>query len=173
MRAVRMMQVAIDQIVDMIAVRVGPDLRMAVVGSPAYFQRNPKPKSPHDLTQHNCITIRQGDDAYGTWRLNSPAAESEPIKVRGNLATNDGEIAVNWALDGHGILLRSEWDIAPQLRDGQLVRLLEPWAGTAADIHAIWPPHHQLSARVRAFVDFLAERFADFRPGADESVTGR
>ncbi len=65
---------------------------------------------PNDLARHNCILIRQGDDAYGTWHLAS-RNNREAFQVRGNLRTNDGEIAVNGALAGHGLLKRAEWGI--------------------------------------------------------------
>jgi LysR family transcriptional activator of dmlA len=79
--------------------------------------------------RHNCICIRQGDEAYGTWRLvrgtgSEGTGPGETVKVRGNLTTNDGEIAVNWALDGHGILMRAEWDIERYLESGRLVQVL-------------------------------------------------
>ena len=76
--------------------------------------------------------------------------------MRGNLSTNDGEIAVNWALAGHGIVLRAEWDIARYLRSGRLRQVLENWQAPPADIHAVYPVRHQGTARVRAFVDHLA-----------------
>ena len=79
--------------------------------------------------------------------------------MRGNLTTNDGEIAVNWALDGHGILMRAEWDIERYLRNGRLVHVLPQCHTPDADIHAVYPQRHQLAARVRAFVDFLAVSF--------------
>ena len=79
------------------------------------------------------------------------------------LFRSHGEIAVDWALTGHGIILRSEWDIAADLRAGRLVRVLPDWIGIAADIHAIYPQRHLLTAKVRAFVDFLDERFAPWR----------
>ena len=114
---------------------------------------------PNDLTRHNCIGIRQGDEAYGVWRLTSgrgKSATTEAVKTRGNLTTNDGEIAVNWALDGHGILMRAEWDIERYLRSGRLVQVLPQYHTPDADIHAVYPQRHQLAARVRAFVDFVA-----------------
>ena len=80
----------------------------------------------------------------------------EAIKTRGNLATNDGEIAVNWALDGHGILMRAEWDIERHLKNGRLVQVLPQYATPDADIHAVYPQRHQMASRVRAFVDFVA-----------------
>ena len=117
------------------------------------------PKVPNDLTRHNCISIRQGEEAYSLWRLSSgrgKAASTEAVKTRGNLSTNDGEIAVNWALAGHGILMRAEWDIERYLTNGRLVQVLPQYFTPDADIHAVYPQRHQLAARVRAFVDFVA-----------------
>ena len=82
------------------------------------------------------------------------------MKVRGNLATNDGEIAVGWTLDGHGILMRAEWDIERYVRTGRLVQVLPQFFMPDADIHAVYPQRHQLAARVRAFVDFIALSFS-------------
>jgi DNA-binding transcriptional LysR family regulator len=120
------------------------------------------PKVPSELARHNCIGIRQGEVAYGVWRLASgrgKSATAEAIKTRGNLSTNDGEIAVNWALDGHGILMRAEWDISRYLKSGRLVQVLPQYVTPDADIHAVYPQRHQLAARVRAFVDFVAQAF--------------
>jgi DNA-binding transcriptional LysR family regulator len=61
-------------------------------------------------------------------------------------------------------VLRSEWDVAADLREGRLRRVLAPWVGQSADIHAVYPHRHLLTAKVQVFLDFLAERFADFRP---------
>jgi len=117
---------------------------------------------PNDLARHNCIGIRQGEEAYGVWRLTSGRgrhARTESVRTRGNLATNDGEIAVNWALEGHGILMRAEWDINRYLRSGRLVQVLPQYFTPDADIYAVYPQRHQLAARVRTFVDFLALSF--------------
>ena len=137
--------------------------RRLLVAAPSYLARAGEPKAPQDLSRHNCIGIRQGDEAYGLWRL-APLRGKETrelaIKTRGNLATNDGEIAVQWALAGLGILMRAEWDVARYLDSGRLVQVLPSWRTPDADIHAVWPQRHQHSARVRAFVDFLAAAFA-------------
>lgn len=141
-----------------IARRIAPNRRL-LCASPAYLARRGMPKVPNDLTQHNCIGIRQGEEAYGVWRLSSGRGRSatvEAIKTRGNLTTNDGEIAVNWALEGHGVLMRAEWDIDRYLRNGRLVHVLPQYHTPEADIHAVYPQRHQLAARVRAFVDFVA-----------------
>jgi DNA-binding transcriptional LysR family regulator len=136
--------------------------RRLLCAAPAYLAKHGIPKVPNDLTKHNCIGIRQGEEAYGVWRLaigRGRSASTESIKTRGNLATNDGEIAVNWALDGHGILMRAEWDIKRYLRNGRLVPVLPQYFTPDADIYAVYPQRHQLAARVRAFVDVLALSF--------------
>ena len=141
-----------------IARHVAPNRRL-LCAAPAYLARHGTPKVPQDLVRHNCIGIRQGEEAYGVWRLSSGRGRSlstETVKTRGNLSTNDGEIAVNWALDGHGVLLRAEWDIERYLKNGRLVQVLTQYHTPDADIHAVYPQRHQLSARVRAFVDFVA-----------------
>ncbi|HJV71674.1 LysR substrate-binding domain-containing protein [Ideonella sp.] len=144
-----------------IARHIAPNRRL-LCAAPSYLARHGIPKVPHELTRHNCIGIRQGEEAYGVWRLASgrgKAAAVEAVKIRGNLTTNDGEIAVNWALDGHGILMRAEWDIERFLRTGRLVQVLPQYHTPDADIYAVYPQRHQLAARVRAFVDFVALTF--------------
>jgi LysR family transcriptional regulator, transcriptional activator for dmlA len=140
-----------------IARHVAPNRRL-LCAAPAYLARHGTPKSPGELSKHNCIGIRQGEEAYGVWRLTSgrgKGAKTEAVKTRGTLSTNDGEIAVNWALDGHGILMRAEWDIERFLRNGRLVQVLPQCHTPDADIYAVCPQRHQLAARVRTFVDFV------------------
>ncbi len=137
--------------------------RRLLCAAPSYLARHGQPKTANDLTHHSCIGIRQGDEAYGVWRLISGRGthrRTEAVKTRGNLSTNDGEIAVNWALDGHGILMRAEWDIERHLRSGRLVQVLPQYETPDADIYAVYPQRHRLSARVRAFVDFIAAALA-------------
>ncbi len=144
-----------------IARYVAPNRRL-LCAAPAYLKRHGAPKTPGDLARHACIGIRQGEEAYGLWRL-SPAkgrpGRAESVKTRGPLSTNDGEIAVKWALDGHGILLRAEWDVAAYLQSGRLVQVLPQYVTPDADIYAVYPQRHQLAARVRVFVDFVAQGF--------------
>jgi len=142
----------------LVARLVAPNRRL-LCASPAYLAREGMPRTPQDLPQHNVIAIRQGDEGHGQWRLRS-GKQVVTVKVRGNLSTNDGEIAVNWALAGHGIVMRAEWDIARYLRSGRLKPVLEGWQTPPADIYAVYPQRHQVSARVRVFVDYLAAHFA-------------
>ena len=137
--------------------------RRLLCAAPAYLATRDLPLEPRDLAAHACIVIRENHQSFNNWEL-SDGLRRISVKVRGPLSSNHGEVAVDWALAGHGILLRSEWDVAPYLRGGQLVRVLEPWAGAAADIHAVYPQRHHLSATVRVFLDFLADRFSEFRP---------
>lgn len=143
----------------MIARKLAHNKRI-LCASPAYLERHGTPTTPTQLNDHNCIGIRQGEDAYGVWRLSETACNgdilAESVRVRGNLTTNDGEIAVRWALDGHGILIRAQWDIQRYLKEGRLVQVLSQYATPDADIYAVYPEHHRSATRVKAFVDFLA-----------------
>ena len=132
--------------------------RRLLCASPGYLARHGTPRSPADLARHNCISIHHGGQAYGLWRLTS-GRRTESVKVTESMSTNDGDIAVAWALDGHGILMRAEWDIAKYLRSGRLRQVLGNYSTPPADIYAVYPQRHQLAARVRAFVDFLTLSF--------------
>jgi DNA-binding transcriptional LysR family regulator len=135
-----------------------------VVASPAYLKKFGTPKTPADLAKHNCIGIRQGDEAYGLWRFTTAKGkakeqQTESIKIRGNLTTNDGGVALNWALDGHGVLLRAQWDVEKYLQSGKLVQLLPNYSSPDADIYAIYAERHRTSVRVKALIDFVAAAF--------------
>ena len=135
-----------------------------VVASPAYLKKFGTPKTPADLAKHNCIGIRQGDEAYGLWRFTTAKGkakeqQTESIKIRGNLTTNDGGLALNWALDGHGVLLRAQWDVEKYLQSGKLVQLLPNYSSPDADIYAIYAERHRTSVRVKALIDFVAAAF--------------
>jgi DNA-binding transcriptional LysR family regulator len=145
--------------VRVIARKIASNQRL-LCASPAYIARLGEPKTTADLARHNFISIRQGDEAYGVIKLTrGRTGKTETLKTRGNLTTNDGSIAVQWALDGHGILMRAEWDIRSHLAQGQLVQLLPQCHTPDADIYAVYPAQHKSAARVRAFVDFVAESF--------------
>jgi LysR family transcriptional regulator, transcriptional activator for dmlA len=158
-----------DQAFD-IGIRIGemPDARIIarkiasnrrlLCASPSYLKEHDAPAIPRDLQKHKCIVLRENEAAYGTWHLNR-GKRQETIKVRGALSTNDGEIALEWALAGHGILIRSEWDVAPYLRSGRLSQVLEEWTLPSSDIFAVYPERLNLSAKVTAFVDFVSDRF--------------
>lgn len=145
-----------------IARRIAANRRL-ICAAPSYLEQHGMPRVPSDLEHHSCIGIRQGEQGYGIWHLKS-GQRSQTVKVRGSLSTNDGEIAVNWALEGHGLLMRAEWDIAKYLQSGRLRQVLPNWHTPEADIYAVFPYEIQTAARVRAFVDFVAEAFSASTP---------
>ncbi|WP_191576097.1 LysR family transcriptional regulator [Achromobacter insolitus] len=147
----------------LIARKIAPNRRL-VCASPGYLKKHGTPATPHDLARHQCIVLRQNDAAYGLWRF-TKGRRSETVKVRGNLSSNDGEVTLTWGLAGLGILQRAEWDLARYLRSGRLVQVLEDYALPQADIYAVFPERHHLSAKVRVFVDFLVAYFGEGSEG--------
>ena len=146
-----------------IARLIAPNKRI-LVASPAYIKEYGEPKSPSELIKHNCIGIRQGDEGYGLWRFSSGKGKSkneftDSAKVRGNLTTNDGGIAVNWALDGRGIVLRAEWDVTQHLKSGRLIQVMKNFETPDADIYAVYAERHKTSVRVKTLIDFAIASF--------------
>ncbi|WP_144143289.1 LysR family transcriptional regulator [Paraburkholderia sp. BCC1884] len=142
----------------LVARKIAPNRRF-LCASPDYLARAGTPATPRDLQRHQCIVLRESDAAYGTWHLHR-GRKQETVKVRGGLSTNDGETALSWALDGHGVLMRSEWDARAHLQSGALQMVLPEWSLPSADVFAVYGERLTLSAKVSAFVDFLAEWFA-------------
>jgi DNA-binding transcriptional LysR family regulator len=124
------------------------------------LKQHGKPSAPHDLTRHACIVLRENDSAYGTWHF-SRGKRTETVKVDGALSSNDGSTVLRWALDGRGIVVRSQWEIGEAIERGELVPLLADWALPNADIHAIYLERNKLSAKLRSFVDFLGDYLRD------------
>ena len=141
-----------------LARRLAPNRRL-LCAAPAYLARAGTPQVPQDLLRHNFIGIRQGDESYGSLRL-SQSGRNETVRAKGTLSTNDGEIAVNWALAGLGIVMRAEWDVAKYLQSGRLRQVLPDYSTPNADIHAVYPVRHQATARVKVLLDFLTQEFA-------------
>jgi DNA-binding transcriptional LysR family regulator len=132
--------------------------RRLLCASPAYLERHGAPNSLADLVNHRCIIHRQNDDAYGIWRF-MHHDHTEAVKVHGMLSSNDGDIVLGWALDGHGILIRSEWDLARYLDSGRLKIVLPEFTLPSADLFVYYPSRRNQTIRARAFIDFLIEHF--------------
>lgn len=143
---------------DMVAVRIGPDLRMAVIGSPAYFDRNPKPKLPQDLASHRCINLRMlsGGGLYA-WELEQGSRELR-VRVDGQLAFNNVNMIARAAEDGFGLGFVMEDQVADRLADGRLVRVLEDWCPRFAGYHLYYPSRRQPSAAFSVLVEALRYR---------------
>ncbi len=136
--------------------------RRFMCASPAYLEKHGAPATLNDLANHRCIVHRQNDDAYGVWRFLLDG-RTEIVKVHGALSSNDGDIVLGWALDGQGIVIRSEWDLAKYLESGRLRRVLPDFALPSADLYVYYPSKQNLPARVRAFINFLVEQLASGR----------
>ena len=139
--------------------------RRILCAAPAYLQQAAPIRQPQDLSRQQCLFVRENDAVYGQWQLQCDG-QQQLVRVSGRLSANDGESVVGWGLAGHGVMLRSEWDVGAALGDGRLQRVLPQWQGTPADIYALYPPALTLSARVRLFVDFLCQHFAEAATGA-------
>jgi DNA-binding transcriptional LysR family regulator len=133
--------------------------------SPAYLRRRGVPSHPRDLLEHACLCVRENDEDVTLWRYRNGGKthEARPradaVRVTPAFTSNDGEVVRNWALAGLGVTLRSEWDVAPFVRRGELQRILTNWDFDGADVIALVPTRQGISARVTRFVDFLKEHF--------------
>lgn len=136
--------------------------RRFVCASPLYIEKHGAPQVPDDLRSHRCIVLRENDTAYGTWHFGK-GKRHQLVKVHGSMSSNDGEATLQWALQGHGMLVRSEWDVAQYIDNGFLVRLLADWSLPPADVYAVYPERMNLSAKVRVFVEFLDGLMAPLR----------
>lgn len=136
----------------LISRRIAPNARV-LCAAPAYLAAHGTPATLAELAAHRCIVIRERNEDFGRWILQGPRGP-ETVKVGGPLSASNGEVVHGWALDGHGIILRSVWDVGPSLDRGDLVRVL-PGYEQPADVWAIYPSRLSTSARVRVCVEFL------------------
>ena len=128
---------------DMIAVRIAPDLRQAVVGSPAYFERHPRPRAPQDLVRHPCINLwLSGSRGHYVWEFKKGSREPK-VRVDGPLAFNDIAMMRTAALDGLGLVNLPQDYVAPHLNDGRLIRVLEDWCPLSPGYHLYYPSRRQ------------------------------
>jgi len=140
---------------DMIAVRIGPDWRMAVVAAPAYFARRPPPQTPHDLTGHNCINLRL--ISYGglyAWEFER-GGQKLNVRVEGQLVFNSSVPILDAALGGHGLGCIPEDMAEPHLREGRLIRVLEAWCPAFVGYHLYYPSWRQASPAFSAVLEAL------------------
>jgi DNA-binding transcriptional LysR family regulator len=143
---------------DMIAVRIGPDMRMAVVGSPAYFARRARPKVPQDLTGHDCINLRL--PTYGglyAWEFEKGGRELR-VRVEGQLVFNTFELRLNAVLAGLGLSYLPEDQVQAHLADGRLVRVLADWCPPFSGYHLYYPSRRQPMPAFALLVEALRYR---------------
>lgn len=143
---------------DMIAVRIGPDMRMAVVGAPAYFDNRATPLTPQELTDHNCINLRL--PTYGSvyaWEFEKDGHELR-VRVEGQLVFNNIALRLNAVLAGLGLAYLPEDAVQAHLADGRLVRVLEDWCPPFPGYHLYYPSRRHASPAFALVVDALRYR---------------
>ena len=143
---------------DMIAVRIGPDLRMAVVGAPSYFADHPKPRTPQELAEHRCINLRlpTAGGLYA-WEMEKGSRELH-VRVDGQLVFNNPRMVVRAAMDGLGLACVLEDLVADELKGGRLVRVLSDWCPPFPGYHLYYPSRRQPSAAFALVVEALRDR---------------
>lgn len=164
-----------DRVVDIVGegfdleIRVGDDLpgqhlgrklvsnRRVLCATTEYLERRGMPHLLDDLTAHDCLVLKERNNAFGVWNLTKDGHE-ESVRVSGPLSSNNGEIVLEWALSGGGILLRSMWDVKPMLEQGRLVQVLHQYT-QSANVWAVYPTRLSESAKLRVCVEFLEEYF--------------
>ena len=142
----------------MIAVRIGPDMRMAVVGAPAYFRRHPEPKRPQDLIEHNCINLRlPSHGRVYAWEFEK-GGRALKVRVEGQFTFNATGQILSTALAGSGLAYVPESMVQPYLAKGRLKRVLEDWCLPYSGYHLFYPSRRQPSAAFALMIDALRYR---------------
>jgi DNA-binding transcriptional LysR family regulator len=143
---------------DMVAVRIGPDMRMAVVGSPAYFAGKPSPRTPHDVTEHTCIGLRYSSQGgIGIWDFEK-AGRAVNVRVEGQLIVSNITLARLGALQGAGLAYLPEDYIAPMISKGELVRVLDDWCEPFPGYHLYYPSRRQHTPAFAVLLEALRYR---------------
>ncbi len=172
-----------DRVVDVVnegfdcAVRVGDlpdsslvsirlaDNRRVCVATPSYLKRAGTPKTPQELSHHNCLAFSSVASQPRGWVFQAPAEgdakpESLHIRVSGNMDCTDGEVLMDWCRAGHGIAWRSWWEVGAAINKGELITVLDDYAAPPNGIYAVFPQRKHLALRVRLWVEFLKHSFA-------------
>jgi len=177
---VEIVLLASDQVLDMIEHRIDLTIRLGVLkdsslvarkigsgrrvlcASTAYLDNTDPPKSPADLALHNCLTFRENPGS-NIWKFKNSNGVLSEVSVTGNLYANDGESLVAAAAMGHGIILVPEWLVNCELREGTLQEILTNYTTTPKEtpMYALYPRQRHLPPKVRAFIDFIVERFSN------------
>ncbi len=150
----------------LVMVRLAANDRIACA-SPGYIKSHGEPGSPGELASHVCLALRQNDEDVTLWRFVDRHRKTIPIRVAPAMSSNDGETVRSWALDGLGIMVRSEWDVVDDLDSGRLKRVLGRYRLPSADVVALLGRRGGRTARANAFLKLLQDQFHPnpWRPG--------
>lgn len=143
----------------LVARRLAPNRRV-LCASPAYLKLHGIPDHPGDLDRFDYIVLSSASGAANEWRFSCGSeVETFTVPLERARETNDGALAREWAVDGHGIVMKSVWDIGADLRAGRLHILMPEWRSPDVPVHALYQRSRYMAPRVRALLDFLIERF--------------
>ncbi|MEP6548413.1 MAG: LysR family transcriptional regulator [Gammaproteobacteria bacterium] len=142
----------------LVMVRLAANDRMACA-SPAYLKARGEPAKPADLASHTCLALRQNDEDVTLWRFVDRHRKTIPVRIAPAMSSNDGEAVRAWALAGLGVMVRSEWDVADDVTEGRLKRVLSRYRLPAADVVALLGKRGGRTARANAFLSLLQEHF--------------
>ena len=143
---------------DMVAVRIGPDLRMVAAASPDYFATRAAPRGPHDLARHNCINQRFTTSVgLYAWEFEKDGRALN-VRVEGQVTVNDTALALQAAMDGMGIAYLTDDQVLPLLAEGRLVRVLEDWCPPFPGYHLYYPSRRQHSSGFAVLIEALRYR---------------
>jgi LysR family transcriptional activator of dmlA len=151
-----------DEIAHHLVARRLMDNHRILCAAPGYLARQGTPKNLQELPSHHCLPIKERDHPFGVWRLRGSNGE-ETVKVSGSLSTNHGEIALRWAAEGAGIVLRSRWDAQAYLDAGTLVQVLPEYT-QEANVWAVYPQRLAGAGKLRVCVEFLQRHLAQVTP---------
>ena len=140
----------------LVMVRLAPNDRI-VCAAPSYLGKHSVVRAPADLAAHACLALRQNEEDVTLWRFTDRRSKTIPVRINPAMASNDGESVHAWALAGLGIMVRSEWDVADDLRSGRLRRLLPNYGLPSADVVALLGRRGGRTARANAFLKLLQE----------------
>lgn len=138
--------------------------RRVLCAAPEYLRRHGAPRTPQELGEHECLLLVGSGGRQDVWRMSDAQGHEHAVRVRGRFESNYGELLRDAALAGLGIALHSTWHVCNELRTGRLRVVLPEYPVADTGIHAVMPQRRLVPPRVRAFVDFLAERFGDAPP---------
>ncbi|PWK83574.1 DNA-binding transcriptional LysR family regulator [Lentzea atacamensis] len=134
--------------------------RRVPCAAPSYLERKGAPERVEDLARHDCIVLRENEGDFALWHFGD-ASNPRQVRVRGRLSSNDGDVVTDWALQGHGVIMRSEWQIRSHLKSGALVRVLPDVPTPPADIYALLSDDVHVPRRISNLVEHLAARLTE------------
>ncbi|MSO89413.1 MAG: LysR family transcriptional regulator [Rhodospirillaceae bacterium] len=156
---------------DMIALRVGEEMPIAVVASPDYLARHARPKTPRDLRFHNCIRWRLASGAIHHWRFEKKGKRVD-IGPQGTLTVNDADLVRRAALEGVGVGYLFRHEVAAEIRDGRLIALLKDWAPRPSSFYLYYPSRRQIPPPLKALAQFLSRAPAKSPRTKKEDASG-